>query len=334
MARSEARIYAEIWEDGDFLDLEPTVQRLYTFLLSQPDLAHTGVIALRERRWANKARGLTVASVEADLRVLDDARFVVIDWETEELLVRSFIRRDKVYKQPNVMRAAVDHVPLISSRAILDELAIEVERVAPLEMSDGAREVVAAMSEALVERLGKIPPDRPNRGTSNPSEKGSGKGSEQGTSEGSEKGSQLRPGERGGSKPVQEIEIPPVPRAIPLPAAQASPAAPGAALAVVRPEPRTTDQIVGWWIEHCRERPPGPVVGQLSKQIKKLVDEGIDPAYIRQGIAEWVTKDLNPNQLPNLVNSAMNRQPARQRSVVDDRVVGWNNLFPQAGEVA
>lgn len=109
-------------------------------------------------------------------------------------------------------------------------------------------------------------------------------------------------------------------------------------LAIVRPEPRTTDQIVGWWIENCRARPPGAIIGQLSKQIKKLIDEGIDPAYIRQGIAEWVTKDAHPSLLPSLVNSAMNRQPARPkpiRSTTDERVQGWLDLgMPEQGAIA
>ena len=51
MARSEARLSVEIWNDPDFLALSADAQRMYMFLISQSDLAHDGVLALRERRW-------------------------------------------------------------------------------------------------------------------------------------------------------------------------------------------------------------------------------------------------------------------------------------------
>lgn len=74
-------------------------------------------------------------------------------------------------------------------------------------------------------------------------------------------------------------------------------------------EPRTARDLVAWWIEQCTTRPPGKVIGHMSKEIKNLVDEGIDPGIIRTAIGEWITKDLSPSLLPNLVNSVMNRQP-------------------------
>ncbi|MEU4781044.1 hypothetical protein [Micromonospora sp. NPDC023633] len=129
MARSEARLAVSIWTDADFLALSPTAQRMFMFLISQPDLAHDGVLALRERRWSKKAAGMTRADVERDLKDLRAARFIVVDEDTEEMLIRSFIRRDKVYRQPNVLRSAADHLAVVSSRAILDALAVELRRV-------------------------------------------------------------------------------------------------------------------------------------------------------------------------------------------------------------
>ena len=71
MARSEARIFTSIWKDPDFLALSPSAQRLYMFLLSQDDLTYSGVMPLRERRWASKAAGMTVTDVEQDLKALE-----------------------------------------------------------------------------------------------------------------------------------------------------------------------------------------------------------------------------------------------------------------------
>jgi hypothetical protein len=106
------------------------------------------------------------------------------------------------------------------------------------------------------------------------------------------------------------------------------------ALAVVPdaplPEPRTTQDLIGYWLDTCAVRPPQQLIGQMSKTIKRLVDEDhIAPEHIRAGIDDWITKDLSPAILPSLVNTAMNRRPAKQRSTRDERVTGWLNLeFP------
>lgn len=163
MARSEARLAVTIWDDPDFLGLSPTAQRLFMFLVSQPDLAHDGVIALRERRWSKKARGLTVAQISADLDELSTARFVTVDDESEELLIRSFIRRDKVYRQPNVLRAALDHMAIVASPAILTAIAGELDRIS-------AGGDVPEPSGPLLDQMKAIA----RKGIGNPSRKGSG----------------------------------------------------------------------------------------------------------------------------------------------------------------
>lgn len=190
MARSEARILVEIWDDDDFLALTPLAQRLFLFLISQRDLEHTGVIGLRERRWAKCAAGMSTGDVVAALRELEHARFVVVDEDAEEVLVRSFIRRDKVFKQPNVMRAAMDRVGEISSRRIREELLVELHRIVETEsMSEAALAIVEEMREALAKACGN-----PSR---NPSRNPSAMTPRDPTDEGSPKGCQLRLGEWG-----------------------------------------------------------------------------------------------------------------------------------------
>lgn len=87
--------------------------------------------------------------------------------------------------------------------------------------------------------------------------------------------------------------------------------------------PDTTDRLIGEWIEHCRKRPPGNVIGQVGKQIKNMLAEGIDPADIRRGLAGWHSKGLHPSALPSVVNELMNAAPASARarpSTTDQRV--------------
>jgi len=129
--RTEARVYASIWEDPEFLALPATAQRLYIFLTSQRDLTHCGVIPLRPTRWVPKAAGLTLGQVLEDLELLADpaAPFVIIDEDTGELFVRSLIRHDGVWKQPNIMKAARESAALIESPAILAALLAELRRI-------------------------------------------------------------------------------------------------------------------------------------------------------------------------------------------------------------
>lgn len=166
MARSEARIFTDIWDDGDFLSLSAGAQRLYLFLVSQSDLAHDGVIALRERRWSRTAAGQSTATTAAELAELSDARFVVLDEDTEELLIRSFMRRDGVYRQPNLLVAARRHLKLVVSRVIRSAIADELRRMLSLaDIRDRSKAVVQAMLADLHEPEPN-PSDYPSRNPS------------------------------------------------------------------------------------------------------------------------------------------------------------------------
>ncbi|MBP2704451.1 hypothetical protein JOL79_11560 [Microbispora sp. RL4-1S] len=165
MARDEARIFSAIWSDQDYLDLEPGPQRLYLFLLSQPDLSYCGVIALRESRWARKAKGMTADDIRADLKALANTSskpFIVVDEDTEEVFVRSLIRRDGIWKQPNIMKSAREAARLIESPGIRTALAEELKRI-PIEESDSriARRVLAEFLEDLGEKA-TFPTDIPS----------------------------------------------------------------------------------------------------------------------------------------------------------------------------
>lgn len=152
MPRVEARIFTSIWKDPDFLALSPTAQRLYMFLLSQDDLTYCGVLPLRERRWATKATGLTAGEVECDLKALEGTAypaanpdpeaartpFVITDPETGELFVRALMRRDGSWKQPNLLKLAMESAEQVESPQIRAALAAELRRL-PVEDSPSAQ---------------------------------------------------------------------------------------------------------------------------------------------------------------------------------------------------
>src|SRR3954454_12307292 len=115
MARNHGRILTRIWRDADFLELAPSAQRLFLFLISQPELNHAGLLPLRVRRWVPKAAGLTVASLADDLGALADRSMVVVDEDTEELLIRTHVRNDGVFLQPKLMARLTEDASHIES---------------------------------------------------------------------------------------------------------------------------------------------------------------------------------------------------------------------------
>ena len=229
MPRSEARIFISIWRDEDFISLPPSAQRLYLFLLSQHDLSYCGVLPLIPQRWAAKAAGMTVADIERDLKTLegtaypspnpDPARartpFVIIDGDTGELFVRSLLRRDGIWKQPNLLKQARDGAEQVESRHILGALLAELYRL-PLDESgsDLVRRVVTEFIQDL-EKSGPYPtaypspnpPDDPSdEGSDDPSVMGSADPA-QGIGEGN--------GSSGGGSPLPLIPVTPPPTDLP-----------------------------------------------------------------------------------------------------------------------
>lgn len=141
MARSEARVFTSIWSDPAFTALKPTVQRCYMFLLSQPDLSLAGVLPLRRKGWAhNTAEGLTEAALRRDLDALTTAGFIIVDEDTEELFVRSLVRRDRVLRAPKLIKPLAAAVGLIKSAAIKESLLGELERARGEEVAWSASE--------------------------------------------------------------------------------------------------------------------------------------------------------------------------------------------------
>ncbi len=279
MARDHGRILVSIWDDPDFILLPPGPQRLYIFLLTQADLSHAGAIALRLRRWATRCAGLTEHELHDALQVLADARFVVVDEDTEEVLVRTLMRNDGVWKQPNVMKAAVKDAREILSRRLRAALLEEVRRLPLDDLSsspgkNGAPSTRAAV-EASVETLLDDLRDEPE-----------------------EHSTTLLgrvPETLSDTPPVRahDTRVPPPPP--PPPPSSAS----GGAVASDRP---TAQTLLAEWLDHCEQRPPRRVRDHTAREIKTMLDEGIPVDDVRRGLAAWHAKRLHPSALASVVH--------------------------------
>jgi hypothetical protein len=125
---TEARLYASIWRDEDFIALPAMAQRAYFFLISQLDTSLCGVVVMRGEPWASKAAGLTAGELRRDFDVLAERRFVVIDDETGELLVRARIRRDEVLAGPKLIKPLARACSLVESGKLRAAIAAELRR--------------------------------------------------------------------------------------------------------------------------------------------------------------------------------------------------------------
>jgi len=113
------KLYRAIWRDRDFLALPSSVQRTYMMLATQPNINSAGVLTLAAARWATYAPDTTPASIAADIEVLEAARYVVVDRSTDELMVRTLIVHDELYKQRNGPRS----IEIAMSEVLSDTIA-------------------------------------------------------------------------------------------------------------------------------------------------------------------------------------------------------------------
>jgi hypothetical protein len=129
MAREHARIQTAIWIDDDFLDLTPEAQHLYLVLATQMKLSFCGVTSWHPGKLSQLAAKWTPARVEGAAKELSDHRYIVIDADTDEVLVRSFIRSDGLLSSPNISKAMYRTFSDIGSRNIRGVVVHELLRL-------------------------------------------------------------------------------------------------------------------------------------------------------------------------------------------------------------
>lgn len=129
MAREYARIRISIAGDNHVEQLTPAAQWLYfRILIPDPKLSHCGVTDWRPKRLINKAAGLTLDYIEAAAAELERERFALFDDNTEEVLVRSYLRSEELLRNPKMAVAVGDAYLGVASRQLKAAIASEVHR--------------------------------------------------------------------------------------------------------------------------------------------------------------------------------------------------------------
>lgn len=141
MANAAAFVDEALWRrDKEFRALPRTAQCTFVQLLSQKDLDCAGVLTLHVELLAKGCDELTPEDIWSDLKALEQARFIHIDTDTDELLIRSYVRRVSV-KSPNAMKAALRLAKMVSSPKLRSALAIELRRIERAEAIAVADEI-------------------------------------------------------------------------------------------------------------------------------------------------------------------------------------------------
>ena len=137
MGRPYAKLFRDIWTDGDFLSLSPETRYVYMFLFSQPDLNAAGVLPLLPGRWSRMA-AITTDAMRGALRILDKHEYALIDEGTEELLIRTYVRNDELWRIPNTLYSVVRDAARTVSPFLRGTLADELSRL-PVDELDGKK---------------------------------------------------------------------------------------------------------------------------------------------------------------------------------------------------
>ncbi len=109
MARDRANIRVDMLSNTDYRGLGLAAQHLYKLLLIHPTLNYAGVADWRPGRLARITSGVTASAVREAAAELQAGSYVYVDEDTEEVLIRSFVRHDGLlarYRMPIAMANA------------------------------------------------------------------------------------------------------------------------------------------------------------------------------------------------------------------------------------
>ncbi len=102
---NHARTNRAIWGDDDWLDLSPMAKLVYFTLTTSPELSLCGGHEWNAARLRERIGG-SVEDIETAGKELEHELFVLIDYDTSEALVRSWMKHDGLCRSPNMTIAA------------------------------------------------------------------------------------------------------------------------------------------------------------------------------------------------------------------------------------
>ena len=310
------KLFARIWSDRDFTALTARAQQVYAMLCSHSSRNMAGVLPVTLKRWANSTNDATVNNVTEALQELAANKFVVIDWDTEELLIRTFIRNDEVYRQPNLMKAARKFARQTESAALRWVLHDELSRLPDHKGADDT----AQIAKELVDGLQRTPPKPFTEPFREPIPKGWGVGGYVSGVRDSPNTGTLKPAPEDDTAhraetPGAEIVVEPAYIETVNKPTKRQPSS--AAKTVVRQELSNAGY-------------PRATMDRLAVQVDKLAHDKHPDRLIRESLREWDQRPNcdKPEFLPTILGDLVKRSRAGPGAVSagEAKVLGWADL--------
>ncbi|WP_099024348.1 hypothetical protein [Mycolicibacterium palauense] len=141
MANAGALINEGLWrKDKEFQKVPRLAQCTFCQVLSGKDLDTAGVMTFHLDLLAKGCNELTVEQLREDFAALEQRRFLFIDYDTDELFVRSYVRLVSV-KNRNSWSSVPKNARMVASEKIRQELALELRRLNRRDAAELADEI-------------------------------------------------------------------------------------------------------------------------------------------------------------------------------------------------
>jgi hypothetical protein len=285
------KLFSRIWSDPEFTALDARSQQVYALLISHSSRNLAGVLPLTLKRWARSTIDATIDNLTDALKQLAANKFLVIDWDTEEVLIRTFIRNDEVYRQPNLMKSARKLARQVQSPSLRWALHDELTRLPEHKDDNDTVEVAKSLIKGLPKPLTEPFGEPFSEGLTEPMPEGWGVGV-------SYVGK--------GNTSTYTDQLSPTPAAAAIPEPNDAQAATSGADLVRAVIPR----------EH-----PDAVKTLLRMRASELINSGTPRETVEAALQLWLAKpNVGPNVLPSLVSEVIklrngHTQPPATRKV-------------------
>jgi hypothetical protein len=141
MANAAGLINEGLWrKDKEFQKVPRLAQCSFCQVLSMKDLDTAGVLTLHLELLAKACDELTVEQLREDFAELEKRRFLFVDYDTDEIFIRSYVRLVSV-KNRNSWSSVPKNARLVASPKIRHELAMELRRLRRADADEVAREI-------------------------------------------------------------------------------------------------------------------------------------------------------------------------------------------------
>ena len=350
MPRGEARLRVTIWDDADYTSLTMDAQWLYEALLSQKALNHAGVLVIPRREWSN----LCVDDDAADRivlarKLLEDRRYIVVDDATDELLIRSYIRRDVESAPPGTFRSAMNSAIAVASPRLraalhaelrrLDMALIESKRRANGELPiDALRRALDALrpqgddepspppAESLVDEPDDLR-DEPPEDVDEESPHGMDMACDHDAHGTDSHGMCMACGvDVGRWRRRQRRDLSPD-VATYVPYRETRTRRDARRTALENAHSAAVHRLVDAFADRCAQRPPRSVLGQLHGPVQELVNSGWPEDAVTLALDTWGAKGLGVRLFPQIAHEVVNRRVVAPVATTTQRVQGALSLL-------